>query len=127
MSVVFFSSRRRHTRCALVTGVQTCALPITALAEIVKPGRPYCELDEPDKAVGRDFLDRIAGLPSKLAATEWKRVLEDFDSKDLGERSLAPDVYAAIRHGRGGAQAVPGGVGAEAAGGPVRQEEHTSE
>src|SRR3546814_7210147 len=25
---VCFSSRRRHTRCALVTGVQTCALPI---------------------------------------------------------------------------------------------------
>src|SRR3546814_17345145 len=24
----FFSSRRRHTRCALVTGLQTCALPI---------------------------------------------------------------------------------------------------
>src|SRR3546814_20934971 len=24
----FFSSRRRHTRCAFVTGVQTCALPI---------------------------------------------------------------------------------------------------
>src|SRR3546814_7038138 len=28
--VFFFSSRRRHTRCALVTGVQTCALPIWA-------------------------------------------------------------------------------------------------
>src|SRR3546814_8744000 len=28
--VFFFSSRRRHTRCALVTGVQTCALPIFA-------------------------------------------------------------------------------------------------
>src|SRR3546814_20181072 len=27
----FFSSRRRHTRCALVTGVQTCALPILIL------------------------------------------------------------------------------------------------
>src|SRR3546814_548334 len=26
----YFSSRRRHTRCALVTGVQTCALPISA-------------------------------------------------------------------------------------------------
>src|SRR3546814_2846625 len=26
----FFSSRRRHTRCALVTGVQTCALPISS-------------------------------------------------------------------------------------------------
>src|SRR3546814_2520490 len=31
---VFFSSRRRHTRCALVTGVQTCALPI--LNEILR-------------------------------------------------------------------------------------------
>src|SRR3546814_14998392 len=28
----FFSSRRRHTRCALVTGVQTCALPISLKA-----------------------------------------------------------------------------------------------
>src|SRR3546814_4539303 len=28
----FFSSRRRHTRCALVTGVQTCARPILAEA-----------------------------------------------------------------------------------------------
>src|SRR3546814_1233446 len=28
----FFSSRRRHTRCALVTGVQTCALPICRVA-----------------------------------------------------------------------------------------------
>src|SRR3546814_5599541 len=28
MVCFFFSSRRRHTRCALVTGVQTCALPI---------------------------------------------------------------------------------------------------
>src|SRR3546814_9278093 len=30
MFVFFFSSRRRHTRCALVTVVQTCALPICA-------------------------------------------------------------------------------------------------
>src|SRR3546814_20718897 len=29
-SSIFFASRRRHTRCALVTGVQTCALPILA-------------------------------------------------------------------------------------------------
>src|SRR3546814_19999966 len=28
MLTLFFSSRSRHTRCALVTGVQTCALPI---------------------------------------------------------------------------------------------------
>src|SRR3546814_4609781 len=29
MDFFFCSSRRRHTRCALVTGVQTCALPIS--------------------------------------------------------------------------------------------------
>src|SRR3546814_7168088 len=28
-----FSSRRRHTRCALVTGVQTCALPISSVGD----------------------------------------------------------------------------------------------
>src|SRR3546814_13458694 len=33
--VFFFSSRRRHTRCALVTGVQTCALPISQQRIIV--------------------------------------------------------------------------------------------
>src|SRR3546814_3743323 len=31
--VVCFSSRRRHTRCALVTGVQTCALPIFSVED----------------------------------------------------------------------------------------------
>src|SRR3546814_5478458 len=32
MLFFFFSNRKRHTRCALVTGVQTCALPISGLA-----------------------------------------------------------------------------------------------
>src|SRR3546814_4246007 len=31
----FFSSRRRHTRCALVTGVQTCALPIYKTGRLI--------------------------------------------------------------------------------------------
>src|SRR3546814_1516926 len=49
----FFSSRRRHTRCALVTGVQTCALPIfQGLA------------DEPDHlSHGRDLHHRAGVLP----------------------------------------------------------------
>src|SRR3546814_4598264 len=38
LSVIYicfcFSSRRRHTRCALVTGVQTCALPIFTLYDL---------------------------------------------------------------------------------------------
>src|SRR3546814_2812295 len=41
----FFSSRRRHTRCALVTGVQTCALPISA--------RSWADETEPVDSRGR--------------------------------------------------------------------------
>src|SRR3546814_8676774 len=39
MCIFFFSSRRRHTRCALVTGVQTCALPISTMVsnDLVMP------------------------------------------------------------------------------------------
>src|SRR3546814_10209935 len=46
----FFSSRRRHTRCALVTGVQTCALPISerldekTIARIVASGERWVQL-----------------------------------------------------------------------------------
>src|SRR3546814_12722463 len=55
----FFSSRRRHTRCALVTGVLTCALPISAaldaqLAALAERGR------EADNVAG--------GAAQKLAA-----------------------------------------------------------
>src|SRR3546814_3300551 len=39
---LFFSSRRRHTRCALVTGVQTCALPIYKI--LIGPGVPELDL-----------------------------------------------------------------------------------
>src|SRR3546814_17250751 len=38
----FSSSRRRHTRCALVTGVQTCALPICRVTGEQNP--PYWRL-----------------------------------------------------------------------------------
>src|SRR3546814_8225569 len=48
MFVFFFSCSRRHTRCALVTGVQTCALPITA------------RLD-PEVAVLGDLIDYLEG------------------------------------------------------------------
>src|SRR3546814_6841827 len=37
----FFSSRGRHTRCALVTGVQTCALPICYAGQIVNFTFPH--------------------------------------------------------------------------------------
>src|SRR3546814_2111392 len=36
VALFFFSSRRRHTRCALVTGVQTCALPISETTTVAE-------------------------------------------------------------------------------------------
>src|SRR3546814_21163452 len=38
----FFSSRRRHTRCALVTGVQTCALPICNRLQRIQRAEQQC-------------------------------------------------------------------------------------
>src|SRR3546814_2550008 len=46
----FFSSRRRHTRCALVTGVQTCALPI-CLRGAVLTGAVMIETDLRDGVI----------------------------------------------------------------------------
>src|SRR3546814_3667362 len=50
----FFSSRRRHTRCALVTGVQTCALPI-CLTPIRKPCTIGCN-KRPVASFGRSHV-----------------------------------------------------------------------
>src|SRR3546814_5841257 len=40
MCAFIFSSRRRHTRCALVTGVQTCALPISRARDAERQPEP---------------------------------------------------------------------------------------
>src|SRR3546814_7790063 len=70
----FFSSRRRHTRCALVTGFQTCALPIslgskgyddlsrTAVASTYRPGRLN---SAPGKAVVR-----LSAVPKEVRSHE---------------------------------------------------------
>src|SRR3546814_4942994 len=55
----FFSSRRRHTRCALVTGVQTCALPIYR-----RNAAPECERGEycrADRAARQRHHHGVAG------------------------------------------------------------------
>src|SRR3546814_12207728 len=48
----FFSSRRRHTRCALVTGVQTCALPIFLLLPVPAEAVPRFPESRPDLSPG---------------------------------------------------------------------------
>src|SRR3546814_16181957 len=72
----FFSSRRRHTRCALVTGVQTCALPIsdlhTFVAKLVgefhdKNAVFRCQPDQHDNP---DLTIEIDGIPRESKADD---------------------------------------------------------
>src|SRR3546814_6524137 len=59
----FFSSRRRHTRCALVTGVQTCALPIWRQQVVhAQPAEHQPGVDEGEQrqdAVGHPGMQRV--------------------------------------------------------------------
>src|SRR3546814_5872112 len=53
--IFFFSSRKRHTRCALVTGVQTCALPIyTTEAGASGCADTFTEQPRPEPHGGRE-------------------------------------------------------------------------
>src|SRR3546814_1613446 len=82
VSLFFFSSRRRHTRCALVTGVQTCALPISAGAiGIVSKTVSFDRLVEV-------VLDAVAGRPLMTSA-EREDLLADLRQRraDESERS----------------------------------------
>src|SRR3546814_16314250 len=61
----FFSSRRRHTRCALVTGVQTCALPIYNLprkALRAQPRASHEQVQHPGRRIVR-LIGQAEGSP----------------------------------------------------------------
>src|SRR3546814_1093265 len=93
-SFCFFSSRRRHTRCALVTGVQTCALPIShddlfaeqhrsrhhSLARRTDPrrSRPVRRADE---SVARAFV-RLVVQPLRAAGRVSRRHHEPARSEE---------------------------------------------
>src|SRR3546814_2629055 len=79
--IFFFSSRRRHTRCALVTGVQTCALPI--LSPLIKDER---------------YRDAILGEAAIIAA-EQKELLAAGAEKIEGSK-VCESLAAAVQIGR---------------------------
>src|SRR3546814_8744032 len=117
MGLLYFSSRRRHTSCALVTGVQTCALPISF---------PFVAVGEQLGLVIEQFLARFG------------RIFEvrPLDDRIDRARFLAEAAIDALGHvdvvARRAARAVPGiariigarfGLDRDR----LRSEEHTSE
>src|SRR3546814_3087841 len=74
--VFFLSSRRRHTRCALVTGVQTCALPIFKIVVRGASSQPAASEASPQAPVrrteGTHERDRAAA-PHLQAPCGWPR------------------------------------------------------
>src|SRR3546814_16091592 len=79
----FFSSRRRHTSCALVTGVQTCALPILDGGT----GHPLC-----DGALHTAPLQALAAL--------FRSALQRFDERHIAEHFSGAHFVLAQMEGR---------------------------
>src|SRR3546814_20727591 len=82
----FFSSRRRHTRCALVTGVQTCALPISARfrpgTAAARPAAALAPQGGPDCATARSRTARPGGKADLRKHGKHGRVSWPFRSEE---------------------------------------------
>src|SRR3546814_5773927 len=89
VEIVFFASRRRHTRCALVTGVQTCALP-------------FCSATLRKQLAERNLL-RGSGNPTPRQISE---LLDEYViGQDRAKMVLAVAVhnhYKRLGHAKGG-------------------------
>src|SRR3546814_4881111 len=87
-SCLLFSSRRRHTRCALVTGVQTCALPISSLSDLATAlGQVSSFVKENREVLGRNIsgLNRV----SKVLVKRRSELDKILDSAPLALNNLA--------------------------------------
>src|SRR3546814_8796017 len=79
-----FSSRRRHTRCALVTGVQTCALPISPGALQLPPGkRKHDEFFGDVETYRHELVVRLP-ITAAAGATQAAFVVSSQGCADIG-------------------------------------------
>src|SRR3546814_20870372 len=93
----FFSSRRRHTRCALVTGVQTCALPISENVHAVRENQDGALLEgEVREAI---FLGNYVDCRVRWGEFEWKVVAHP---RDRDRKSVVSGKSVSVRVDLGG-------------------------
>src|SRR3546814_10573983 len=107
MVFFFFSSRRRHTSCALVTGVQTCALPIylprrcnPSLARQALVPYVFAEYRRPPSICSRNrHATRVVSGPEDklqnfLAPLRYQRATTRSEAHTSELQSLMPTSYA---------------------------------
>src|SRR3546814_6280937 len=92
VTLFFFSSGRRHTRCALVTGVQTCALPIYGLPAI-RAGHEWLDPTFFPCGIRDELFNRTDG--DGAVAGKFN------DAIALAQAILRTDATADLGHGRG--------------------------
>src|SRR3546814_1402025 len=96
--IFFFSSRRRHTRCALVTGVQTCALPISVNG-VQQPLQPnITDSDTPGlQAENRLLREQVAELREERNAwREQAQRLALTDQRAVSQPSSRPGFWSRL-------------------------------
>src|SRR3546814_1299650 len=89
----FFSSRRRHTMCALVTGVQTCALPISA--ELAAERRTEDQVQAMRSALDAMARHGLATDAGRLADQQFHMIMLEASRNDA-VIALASSIMAAI-------------------------------
>src|SRR3546814_9793143 len=89
MFLFFFSSRRRHTRCALVTGVQTCALPISR--------ETHVESQVSDRRGNFVMLNAIADRPAQMSWQFFRVAPGDQGGHRSEERRVGKECVSTCR------------------------------
>src|SRR3546814_970704 len=93
--LVFFSSRRRHTRCALVTGVQTCALPISDKMYAQKNDDNRKRKEKQRKKQGEHLCRSVYRLAMKIASISS---FVSSEERRVGQECVSTCRYRWSRH-----------------------------
>src|SRR3546814_2338128 len=98
----FFSSRRRHTSCALVTGVQTCALPISEV-ERLRADRRQLSHDlrtarvEIEQLRGQVVYSKRSSEIDTQACVAVRKSLTDLQAERSEERRVGKECVSTCR------------------------------
>src|SRR3546814_5698306 len=94
MMFFFFSSRRRHTSCALVTGVQTCALTISDGWELIE-----MDLSQIELRIAAELADEhnLLGVFNSGGDPHWQTAIREIERGRSEERRVEKECVSTCR------------------------------